>query len=103
VTEDAGSTILGECYEMKFADSHGNVLIRYVDWSEVISHFFNRSNCVNKHNQARPYEIALDKRWNLDNAYFHLSTTMIGFSVMDTWKLASHHKLLNRYKEATVK
>ena len=28
---------------------------------------------------------------------------MVGFSVTDTWKLALYHKLLNRYKETTVK
>ena len=103
MTEDAGSTTAGECYEMKFADTHGNVHIRYVDRPEVISHFFTKSNCVDKHNQARQYELALEKRWKTDDVYFRLSTTMAGFSVTDTWKLASHHKLLNRYKETTVK
>lgn len=103
MTEDAGSTTEGECYEMKFADTHGNVHIRYVDRPEIISHFFNKSNCVDKHNQARQYELALEKRWKTDDVYFRLSTTMIGFSVTDTWKLASYHKLLNRYKETTVK
>ena len=103
ITEDAGSTTPGECYEMKFADSHGNVHIRYVDRPEVISMFFTQSNCVDKHNQARQYELALEKKWKTDDAYFRLATTMIGMNVTDVWKLASHHKLLNRYKETTVK
>ena len=103
MTEDAGSTTEGECYEMEFVDTHDNVHIRYVDRPEIISRFLNKSNCVDKHNQARQYELALEKRWKTDDAYFRLSTTMVGFSVTDTWKLALYHKLLNRYKETTVK
>ena len=65
--------------------------------------FFTQSNCVDKHNQARQYELALEKKWKTDDAYFRLATTMIGMNVTDIWKLAAHHKLINRYKETTVK
>ena len=103
MTEGAGLTIEGECYEMKFADTHGNIHIIYVDQPEIISHFFDKSNCVDKHNQASQYELAMGKRWKTDNVYYRLATTMVRFSVTDTWKLASYHKLLKRYKETTVK
>ena len=101
-TEDAGSTTKGTPYEMKFADEDGNVHVRYVDQPDVISKFFQDSNCVDKHNQARQYELALEKKWVTDDCWFRLATTLVGISVTDTWKLAAHHCLLARHKETTI-
>ena len=39
-TKNAGSTNQGAPYEMKFADSHGNVHVRLVDQPNLISDFF---------------------------------------------------------------
>ena len=47
--------------------------------------------------------MALEKRSKTDDAYFRLATTMIGMNVTYVWKISLHHKLLNRYKETTVK
>ena len=52
ISKNAGSTRKGSPYEMKFSDSHGNVHVRLVDRPSVISEFFERSNAVDKHNQA---------------------------------------------------
>ena len=55
-TSDEGSTTLGEPYEMKFTDTYGNIHVRDdVDCSDVISRFFEESNSVDKHNQARQF------------------------------------------------
>ena len=61
MTKNVGSTKPGTPYEMKFTDLHGNVHVRLVDRPAVISNFFQASNCVDKHNQARQYELALEK------------------------------------------
>ena len=94
-TADAGSTTPGEPYEMKFTDAHGNIHVRDVDRPDVVSRFFQESNCVDKHHQARQFELALEKKWITDDAYFRLFTTLVGINVVDTWKLASHHRLLS--------
>jgi hypothetical protein len=49
-TKDAGSTTKGNLYEMKYIDDWGNVHVHYVDWPEIISTFFERSNMIDKHN-----------------------------------------------------
>ena len=94
-TSDAGSTTPGVPYEMKFTDAYGNIHVRDVDRPDVISRFFQESNCVDKHNQARQFELGLEKKWITDDAYFRLFTTLVGINVVDTWKLASHHRLLS--------
>ena len=95
LTSDAGSTTPGTPYEMKFTDNFGNIHVRDVDRPDIVSKFFQESNCVDKHNQARQFELALEKKWLTDNAHFRLFTTMIGISVTDTWKLAKFHRLLS--------
>ena len=62
ITKNTGSTRLGKPYKMKFSDTHGNVHVRLVDRPAVISEFFGNSNVVDKHNQARQYELALEKK-----------------------------------------
>ena len=47
---------------MKFLDAHGNVHACLVDRPVVISDFFERSNFVDKYNQACQYELALEKK-----------------------------------------
>ena len=83
ITKNAGSTRAGRPYEMKFSDSHGNVHVRLVDRPAVILDLFERSNCVDKHNQARQHKLALEKKWDIRDPQFRLTTTMIGFTVTD--------------------
>ena len=65
LTSDGGSTTPGEPYEMKFTDTYGNIHVRDVDRPDVISCFFKDSNCVDKHNQARQFELGLEKNGSL--------------------------------------
>ena len=96
ITKNAGSTGKGTPYEMKFTDSHGNIHVRLVDRPSVISEFFEVSNAVDKHNQARQHELALEKKWDTRDPYFRLVTTLVGINVVDTWKLSMHHTLFSR-------
>ena len=96
MSKNAGATTNGTPYEMKFTDSHGNVHVRLVDRPDVISEFFQHSNGVDKHNQVRQYELALEKKWDTRDPYFRLITTLIGINVVDTWKLSLHHTLFSR-------
>ena len=69
-TKGAGSTQPGEPYIAKFADMYGNVCTREVARPEIISNYFNRSIVVDLHNQARQVELALEKKWVTQNAFF---------------------------------
>jgi hypothetical protein len=80
---------------MKYTDDHGNVCVRLVESPDVIPTFFGDSNTIDKHNQARKFDVALEKTWLTQDPYFCLACTLIGINVVDTWKLADYHKLLN--------
>ena len=63
-TAAAGSTADGIPYQMKWTDSYGNVNIRGVPRSEVISTFFRYSNSVDVHNHLRQACLRLEKMDN---------------------------------------
>jgi hypothetical protein len=94
-TEDACYTSKGKLYHMKYTDDWGNVHICDVDRPDFISKFFEASNIIDKHNQARQAELALEKHWLTQNPYFCLHTTMIGMNVVDCYKL---EKLISDHK-----
>ena len=95
LTKGAGSTILGDPYEMKFTDSYGNIVTRFVDRPEVVSTFFKTSNAIDTHNQLRQDLLQLEKKWLTKNPFFRLSTTLVGISVTDAFLLSNHHKIIN--------
>jgi hypothetical protein len=94
-TVDAGSTTPGKPYEMKYTDDHGNVCVCLVEYPDIISKFFQDSNIIDKHNQSRKFDLALEKTWLTQDPYFRLSNTLTGMFVVNTWKLADWHKILN--------
>ena len=63
MTPGAGTTRKGTPYEMKYATDCDNVGGQFVDHLEVLSKFFEESNCVDRHNQARQFELHLEKCW----------------------------------------
>ncbi len=95
VTKDVGSTAKGTPYQMKFTDDWGNIQIRDVDQPDIISRFFESSNTIDKHNQCHQAELALEKHWQMQNAFFHLHTAIIGMNIVDCYRLADCHKIIN--------
>ena len=53
------------------------------------------ANMIDRHNQVRQFELALEKRWLTQNPYFRLHTTIIGINVVDCYKLSEHHDIIN--------
>jgi hypothetical protein len=96
MSENAGSTSDGDPYEMKFPDEYGNINIREISRPEVVSAYFNDSNCVDVHNQLRQYALKLEKKWVTTNPYFRLHTTLTGINVVDCFQLATFHELIGR-------
>ncbi len=95
LTKGAGSLTNGDPYEMKLTDSYGNVKTRFVDRPQVISKFFQTSNVIDTHNQLRQNLLQLEKNWLTKNAYFCLSTTLLGINGTDSFLLANYHKIIN--------
>lgn len=81
-TKDAGTTRDGKPYFARYLDAFQNVASRSVPRPDVISKYFERSNVVDKHNQARQYELALEKHWVTESAWFRLVTTIIGTTLL---------------------
>jgi hypothetical protein len=96
MSESAGSTEEGKPYQMKFPDAFGNVHVRSVPHPEVISDFFDDSNCVDIHNQLRQFAIKLEKKWITSNAYFCLHTSYCGINTVDCFQLSNFHGLTNK-------
>ena len=46
--------------------------VRLVDRPDAVSKFFRDSNIVDKHNQSRQFDLALEKKWVTNNPYFCL-------------------------------
>jgi len=95
MSENAGTTTLGEPYEMKYTDTHGNILVRHVDRPDFISRYFRQSNIIDSHNQVRQAELSLEKKWHTRDPYFRLTTTLISITVTDSYRLAYYHKLID--------
>ena len=96
-TKGAGKTTKGEPYSARFPDKFGNVCTRQVARPDIVSHYFRYSNVVDLHNQARQFDLALEKKWVTQNGYFRLYTTILGMNVVDCWKLKKR-----RYDDTTI-
>ena len=73
-------------YRAYFLDDHDNLISWPVDHPELIAAYYQRSNGIDKHNQARQFELGLEKHWRTHNAWFCLVTTIIGVCISDAWK-----------------
>ena len=91
-TKGAGSTAKGDAYKARFPDKFGNVCSRYVARPSIIASYFKYSNVVDLHNQARQFDLALEKKWVTHNGYFRLFVTILGMSVIDALKVFVHRE-----------
>jgi hypothetical protein len=79
---------------MKYTDSYRNVCTRFVDCLDVISKFSATSNIIDTNNQLQQDLLQLEKKW-LTKKIFHLTTTLLGVYVTDTFLFANHHRAIN--------
>jgi hypothetical protein len=91
-TKNAGSTAIDSTrpYFAKFPDEYNNVKLRAVDRPQIISEYFEASNCIDRHNQARQSSLKLEKHWIRTDGWFRLDTTLLGIDVTDAWKAYCH-------------
>jgi hypothetical protein len=98
-TENAGSTVEGTPYLMKYTDDYGNVHERQVEQPDIISNFYASSNIIDRHNQLRQDLLALEEKWATQDCYFHLTVTLIGMAVTDSFLLAKYHGIIENSKQ----
>lgn len=101
MTPGVDTTRKGTPSEMKYPTHFNNIGVRFVDHPDVLSKYFEDSNCVDWHNQARQFELHLGKCWVTMDPYFHLGTTFIGINITDCWKLG-HYDSFFRNKKANI-
>ena len=65
--------------------------MRRVPCPAIIRTYFNWSNLVDVHNQARQFELALEKYWITHSGWSWLVTTMFVFVAADCWKVYCFH------------
>lgn len=87
MTRGAASTRAGRPYKAKYNDAYGNVLSRDVARPVACNIYFERSNCVDQHNQARQHFLALEEAWVTGDGYFRQWTTFTGITATDLWYL----------------
>eukprot|EP00978_Attheya_sp_CCMP212_P033928 scaffold139680_cov35-Attheya_sp.AAC.1 len=90
-TKGAGNTEPGDPYEARWMDSKGNHASRNIPRPDVISKYFNESNGIDTHNHVRQSELKLEKKWVTHDGYFRIFTSILGVTVIDTWKAYKHH------------
>lgn len=69
-SEKTGTTLPGKGYEARWTDRHQNTHSRRIDRPRVVSTYFEKSNCIDAHNQVRQAELALEKCWVTKCGYF---------------------------------
>ena len=89
-TWNSGSSTLGEPYIAKWPDKLGNVKYRKVDRPDAVSRYFKRSNMIDRHNQLRQSELALEQLWLTKDPWFRINTTVFGMTVTDAYLLAKY-------------
>ena len=79
--QGAGHTEPGHCYKAKWKDDNGNTMTRDVAHPQVISKYFANSNVIDVFNQARQFDLRLEKHWVTEDGYFRLITTLFGIVI----------------------
>ena len=103
-SENTGTTLPGKSYEARWTDRHRNTHCRKIDRPRVVSTYFERSNCIDVHNQVRQAEVALEKCWVTKCGYFRLITTLFGITVVDCRKACRYHlSHKSRHKSIPIK
>ena len=90
-TKGAGRTVTSCIYEATWKDANLNTRSRRIPRPEIMFDYFDKCNIVDMHNQARQFELRLEKQWVTEDGFFRNETTMFGVNVTDGWKAYRFH------------
>jgi hypothetical protein len=74
-------------YETKFEDEYGEKQEKQVPRPEICDFIYDFLPLIDNHNKARQHHLALEKKWLTEDCWFRLFSTLIGFSVVDLYRL----------------
>jgi len=83
--EGAGHTICKPeyAYEAKWKDENLNTRVRKVDRPHVAYLYCSKPNTIDLLNQARQFELRLEKHWITHDGFFRIVTTLFGVCIGD--------------------
>ena len=84
-TWNAGSTDTGTPYRARWPDEFGNLQYRDVPRPRVIAEYFQDSDCVDRHNKSRQFDLGLELAWRTPNCWLRADTTFFGLTAVDAW------------------
>ena len=73
-------------------DANGNRCARDIPRPEVASLYFKGNNVIDVHNQNRQGTLALEKKWNTQDCWFRIFTTLVGMCTIDALKMLDYIK-----------
>lgn len=82
-----GSSEPWDSYKARFPDKYGNLCVRHIAGPQVNAKYFKYINKVYVHNQARKFDIGLEKQWVIPSTYFRVYTSQVGMNLTDSWKV----------------
>ena len=80
-------------------DANGNRCDRAIPQPEVASLYFEGNNVIDVHNQNRQGTLALEKKWQTQDCWFRLFTTLVGMCTVDALQMLDYIKPARRGDE----
>ena len=76
----------------RWVDENGNVAEQNIPRPQVASLYFEGNNVIDVHNQRRQGTLALEKKWQTQDCWFRLFTTLVGMCTIDALMMFKYYK-----------
>jgi hypothetical protein len=87
-----GTTVpAAESYATNFEDEYGNPCSKLIPRPDIVDFIYRFLPLIDSHNKSRQHLLRLEKKWPTRSCWFRLFTTLIGFSVVDLYRLYRFH------------
>jgi hypothetical protein len=90
-----------ESYASNFEDEYGNTCSKLIRRPEIVDFIYRFLPVIDNHNKSRQHLLKLEKKWPTKDCWFRLFTSLVGFSVVDLYRIYRFHDE-ETWKEYTV-
>jgi hypothetical protein len=90
-----------ESYQSSFEDEYGNKCTKLINRPEIVDFIYRFLPLIDNHNKSRQHLLRLERKWPTRSCWFRLYTTLIGFSVVDLYRLYRYHDE-TKWQELTI-
>ena len=80
-----------QSYASNFEDEYGNTCTKFIRRPEIVDFIYRFLPVIDNHNKSRQHLLKLEKKWPTRDCWFCLFTTLVGFSVVDLYRLYRCH------------